>query len=165
MFLSRKISRAKWAVASELSEGEIPADAVTADLRTQQNSLSFWRCSTDSDRDVEEAALAIASAGDRIDRLDIVWVDYEDLQSDNHAMADTEGRTPITDMVVKHVDVSRLDYVRLGMVARRVAGAIEASRCRRLTRRRVKALIEEAVLQGRVDPDALGEGIRAELAV
>ena len=165
MFLARKISRAKWAVTRELSEGEIPADAVTADLRTQSNSLSFWRCSTDSDYDVDGAALAIASAGNRIDKLDIVWVDYEDLESEHHAVTDTMGRTAVTDMVGMHVDVSRLDYVRLGMVARSVAGAIEANRCRRLTKRRVKALIEQAVVQGRIDPNALSEGLREELAV
>ena len=32
MFLARKISRAKWEVKRDLSEGEISADAVTADL-------------------------------------------------------------------------------------------------------------------------------------
>ena len=47
MFLARKISLAKWSKKQEqgeLAEDEIPADAVTADLRTQDNKLSFWRC-------------------------------------------------------------------------------------------------------------------------
>ena len=44
MFLARKVSLAKWSKKDELAEGEIPADAVTADLRTQDNKLSFWRC-------------------------------------------------------------------------------------------------------------------------
>ena len=74
MFLARKITRAKWAAKQELSVGEIPADAVTVDLRTQDNALSFWRCPNDTDRDVEEAALAIAAARKRVDRLDIVWL-------------------------------------------------------------------------------------------
>ena len=35
MFLARKITRAKWSNKAELSADEIPADAVTADLRTR----------------------------------------------------------------------------------------------------------------------------------
>ena len=42
MFLARKISRAKWPATRELSVSEIPADAVTGDLRTQNNALSFF---------------------------------------------------------------------------------------------------------------------------
>ena len=150
--------------ADELSDGEIPADAVTVDLRTQQNSLSFWRCPTDVERDIEEAALAIAAAGDRVDRLDIVWLTDEELQADGQVLEDTAGRTPVTDMAAMHVDVSRLDYVRLGNVARGIAAAIQANRWRRLTRRRVKALLEEAIGEGRVDPTALAGTLRAQVA-
>ena len=69
MFLARKITRAKWNPKNGLSAGEIPADAVTVDLRTRENSLSFWRCGLGEKEQVEEAALAIAAAGDRVDSL------------------------------------------------------------------------------------------------
>ena len=42
MFLIRKIARAKWESKDDLSKEEIPADAVTVDLRTSDNVLSFW---------------------------------------------------------------------------------------------------------------------------
>ncbi len=164
MFLARKITRAKWAPAQGLSAGEIPADAVTADLRTQGNALSFWQCPTDIASDVEDAALAIAVARERLDRLDIVWLADEELQTDGQDLRNTEGRTPLKDMEAMHVDVARLDYVRLGRVARRVVAAIEADRYRRLTKARVKSLIEEAVGQGRVDRSELHDRLRAEVA-
>ena len=164
MFLARKITRAKWATTEDLSVGEIPADAVTVDLRTQENSLSFWRCPTDSDGDVEEVALAIAAAGERVDRLDIVWLADEELQNDGHVLKNTEGRTPLTDMAAMHVDVSRLDYVRLGKVARQVDAALERDRHRRLTKARVRSLIKEAVEQGRIDSSTLHEKLRVEVA-
>ena len=164
MFLARKITRAKWAAKQELSVGEIPADAVTVDLRTQDNALSFWRCPNDTDSNVEEAALAIAAAGQRVDRLDIIWLADEELQADDQILRKTEGRTPVTNMTAMHIDVSRLDYVRLGRVARRVVTAIEANRYRRFTRARVKSLIEEALGQGRIDRGALHEGLRSEVS-
>ncbi len=43
MFLARKITQAKWRPKEGFADGEIAADAVNADLRTQDNSLSFWR--------------------------------------------------------------------------------------------------------------------------
>ena len=73
-FFARKITRAKWMRHPELSAGEIAADAVTADLRTSGNALSFWRCGSAAEVEVERVALAMAAAGDRIDRLDLVWI-------------------------------------------------------------------------------------------
>ena len=164
MFLVRKITRAKWDTKLGLAVGEIPADAVTVDLRTQENSLSFWRCSTDSPNDVEQAALAIAAASERVDRLDIVWLSDDKIQADGQVLTDTEGRTPVTDMADMHVEMSRLDYVRLGNVAEHVVAAIDENRYRRLTKATVKKLVVAAVAQGRIDPEALQDGVRIEVA-
>ncbi|HVQ74450.1 MAG TPA: hypothetical protein VMT79_02820 [Candidatus Binatia bacterium] len=39
--LVRKVTRAKWERREELGQGEIPSDAISADLRTTDNALSF----------------------------------------------------------------------------------------------------------------------------
>lgn len=169
MFLARKIARAKWDakrnIERGLEEGEISADAVTGDLRTQMDTLSFWRCRTGADDDVKEAALAIAAAGERLDKLDIVWLADSDLRADGHTLKDTEGRTPVANLSERHVDVCKLDYIRLGKVAQRVVAAIEAKRWRRLTKARVKELLVAAVQQGRLMPNELADGLRAEIGL
>ena len=170
MFLARKITRAKWpnkakwSDKTELSADEIPADAVTADLRTRDNALSFWQCGAGTQIEVEDAALAIAAAGDRIDRLDLVWFADEELQNDGQTFRNTPGRTPIPELIRLHVDVHRLDYVRLGKVAHRVVDAIEGGQYVRLTKARVTELLTEAVEQARVDPADLPGNIRVEVA-
>ena len=116
MFLARKITRAKWEPKQGFADGEIPADAVTADLRTQGNSLSLWQCGDATMHEVEEAALALATAGNQVDKLDIVWLSDDDLNADGQNWAETEGRTPVTDLIRRHVDLSLLDYGRLGKV-------------------------------------------------
>ena len=80
MFLARKISEAKWRTSQEpeWSDGEIPADAVTIDLRTRENTLSFWRYGDGSESEVEEAALAMAASGDHIETVVMVWLSEED---------------------------------------------------------------------------------------
>ena len=163
MFLARKITRVKWAAKQELSPGEISADAVTADLRTQENSLSFWQCGIGEEAEVEEAALAIASAGDRVDRLDLVWLDDNVLRADGQTLKNTAGRTPVAELAKRHVDVYRLDYVRLGKVAHRVAAAIEEDRFLRLRKARVAKLLAAAVKKGRIDLGNLTESVQAEV--
>ena len=138
---------------------------MTGDLRTQDNSLSFWRCRDGVDGDVEEAALAIAAAGDRLDKIDIVWLPDDELRADGQILKDTEGRTPVVDLADRHVDICKLDYTRLGRVAQRVVAAIEGGRCRRLTKVRIKGLLVRAVQQERIALDELADGLRAEIGL
>ena len=169
MFLARKIARAKWDakrnIERGLEDGEISADAVTGDLRTQKDTLSFWRCRTGANVDIEDAALAIAAAGERLDKLDIVWLADNELQADGHTLKDTKGRTPVADLSERHVDICKLDYVRLGKMAQRVVAAVADRRCRRLTKARVKGLLVAAVGKGRIIPHELADGLRSEIGL
>ena len=165
MFLARKFTRAKWEPNQELSAGEISADAITADLRTKGNTLSFWQCGGGTKAEVENAALAIAAACQHVEKLDIVWVADDVLRIDGQSLRDTPGQTPVSDLVALHVDVCRLDYVRLGGVARRVIGAMTEQRWRRLTKRRVADILASAIRQGRVQLNDLHEGVREEIRV
>ena len=163
MFLARKITRAKWETGQELSAGEISADAVTADLKTQGNALSFWQCHTATNSDVKEVALAIAAARDHADRLDIVWLVDNELRADGQTLRSTDGRTPVTDLVKRHVDVYRLDYVRLGNIAHHVVRAIKNKRCLRLTKRQVTDLLMAAVERNRIDLSELSDSLQTEI--
>lgn len=158
VFLVRKITRAKW--HSRLGLGAIPADAVTADLRTTNNTLSFWQCGDGTNDEINEAVLALAAGGQRIDNIDIVWMSDRDLRADGHSLRCTAGRTPVAEMLDRHVDLCFLDYARLGKVAGRVMSAIEQGRHRRLTKKRVTAIIAEAIQRGRLDPSDLQDNVR-----
>ena len=162
MYLVRKITRAKWSGGQGLADGEIPTDAVTADLRTQRNSLSFWQCPTDEDDELDDLALAIATGRDFLDTVEFVWLDDDELMDDGLTLNETPGRTPVTELSESHVDVTQLDYLRLGTVARHISTAIEENRYRRLTRRSVKNLIADAMEQDRVDLDALSPILRRQ---
>ena len=167
MYMARKISRAKWDakrnIKRGLREAEVSADAVTGDLRTRENTLSFWRCPTEANGDIENAALAIAAAGDRLDKLDIVWLADSELLTDGHTLKETEGRTPVTDLAKRHVDICELDYVRLGKVALRVAAAVGNERCRCLTKNHVRRLLITAIQRERISLEELSDGLQAEI--
>jgi len=155
MFLARKITRSKWDVSAGFSKGEIPADAVTGDLRTTDNSLSFWQCGDGDPTALDEAALAIAAGCERVDKLELVWFPDDQLRKDGQQLELTSGRTPVAELARRHVDATSLDYVRLGNIARHVADAIDLDRYRRLSKRRVTSLLVAAVHRGTLDVEAL----------
>ncbi len=169
VLLVRKISRAKWdgksGALQGLEEGEISADAVTADLRIHGNALSFWQCNIDENSKIEDAVLAIASAGDHLDKIDVVWLMDSELRKDGLALKSSDGRTPVKDLVRKHVDVCKLDYVRLGKIVKRMHFAVQNNQCRRFTKLQAKMLLKSAVLEGRIELAKLSERIRNEIGV
>jgi hypothetical protein len=80
VFLARSISTAKWKARSNIAEDEIPADAVTYDMRTTDNMLSFWLYDPGREGSLDDVALALASARDNVQRLDLVWLDQEQVE-------------------------------------------------------------------------------------
>ena len=164
--MARKFTRAKWdrelKSTRGLAEREISADAIAGDLRTQNNTLSFWHCGNGLNTDIEDAASAIAAASERLDKLDIVWLAIDEFHDDGHDIQNKVGRTPVADLAGNHVDLRGLDYFRLGKVAKRVDSAIESQRCRRLTKATVKRILISAIKQGSVTLNECSENLRAE---
>ncbi|TVR63975.1 MAG: hypothetical protein EA420_06150 [Candidatus Competibacteraceae bacterium] len=85
-YLARKITRPKWESREGFAAGEIPADAVTADLRTTGNTLSFWTCEPPPDDGIRAVVLALATGADRLDRMDLVWVEEEAFRANGIAL-------------------------------------------------------------------------------
>lgn len=164
MFLVRKISRSKWDRATNEKHGlgrdEVSADAVTADLRTSCNQLSFWKCDSGELDDVREIALAIVAGSKDIESIDVVWVHTSDLQEDGLDWNVSEGRTPVRDLSKHHVDVCSLDYGRLGKLAKHVREAIDRSRCKRLTKKQLIQLVATAAASGRLQIEELQPKVR-----
>lgn len=162
MFLARKINPAKWKNKEGLAKGEIPADAITLDLRTTNNSLSFWECdsSLEGKDSVRDAALAMAAAGQYIEMLRFIWLTDAELNSSGHSLAQSPGSTPVRDMRSRHLDIGQLDSLRLGKVALNIATAMENKQCCRFTKTEVGVLLTGAVKSGRVDVNDLSDSLK-----
>ena len=163
-FLARTIARAKWDRREGLAALEIPADAVTVDLRTNDNTLSFWTCGDAREEDVRRVVLAFAAAGQRIDRVDVIWVARSAFEERSIVLRNTEGKTPILVLKGDHVDVKHLDLARFGVVATQVALALREGRYKRFTREEVISLLADAVSADLVALDALQELVQADVS-
>lgn len=167
MYVARKISRAKWDPRRNIEQGleadDISSDAVTADLRTHDSTLSFWRCPTGSTNEIDDVALAIASANDRISKLDVVWISEKKLMDSNLSIRNSPGDTPLRDLVDNHIDIEKLDISRLGIVAKIVSDEIKNGNIRRFGFGKVKNMLRDACNAGRISVSSLPEGISKEI--
>ena len=82
MIFARKIARAKWEKASEECSSlenidNFPADTLTADLRTKDNTLSIWHVAN-----TDEAVLAMmATENASLETIHILYInEIENLQ-------------------------------------------------------------------------------------
>ena len=166
MFLSRKINPAKWKKTEGLQPGETPADAVTNDLVTKSNTLSFWRCgSVSKDHEsVRAVALALAT-GPRVQRFELirlVFIPIADLETGGQNLEDESGDTAAPSLVALHVNVVRLDAFRLAKLANSVADAVLNRPCCRFTKSDVRRLVvaayqDKKLNESQLDPKLLGE--------
>lgn len=162
MILVRKISHQKWKPSPAFPPEEIRADAITADLRTTDDALSFWECETESH--LAGPALAIAAAMDRVDRIDLAWLPQEILTGHGLTHAHTAGNTPARDWVSRHISIDKLDYVRLGTVAHQINAAIKQQRFRRFSKQEVAELLIAATRDNLVESSKLHEKVRKEIS-
>jgi len=160
-FLVRKVSRAKWDPSPALEKGEISADAVTGDLRTTGNTLSFWRCETASEAELEGVFLALAAVADDVATMDIAWIEESEVIAAALPHTDTPGRTPVASMIDRHVDLERLSLRRLSVVAELLSSSIAHEKHKRLPRAKITRLLADAVKRNLVELDQLQDRTRA----
>jgi len=164
-FLARKISRAKWDPGP--GPGEIRADAVTGDLRTEDDDLSMWICpqsgGLDLPSNLSDVVLALASGSKRVDKIDVAWISIEALHAQGLAPTPTAGETPVASLQDRHVDLQQLDYERLGKVARLLSSAVRNNQVQRFREKQVVSLLVEAVKRNALRPEDLQPDVRERI--
>lgn len=175
MYFGRKFSQAKWNINSQnnqdanFDENEIPADAISADLRTQSNTLSFWKCTEiNENKDVASPAindvfLALVSNFQRFDKIAVVFVEGQLFKDDKQKISQTKGNTPVASLEALHFDIMHLDYIRLGQVAERILEAKDKKQIKSLTKKKVKNLLVEAVKSKHLNIKDIHENLRKEI--
>ena len=162
--VARKIKRAKWGRLPFLEEAQVAADALSVDLRTRANRLSFWGTTPDEDG-FSATALAIAAARDHAETLDVVMVPVEVLEGLGVQLRSSQGNTPVPDLRGRHADAVELAADDLCRVANALAPFVrDDSTRRRYTRSQVVRMLCAAIEAGRLDPEALAPDLRDAVA-
>lgn len=161
--LIRKIEKAKWMQNDIVHDADISADAITNCMKTTGNTLSTWQISNNVDEEIDEAVLAIVSGHQHLDTIDVVCLNYRSLENQGIQIRLTPGKTPVKDLVDKHVDISGLTYKSLGVVANEIVQEIKQEKIIRYTKGKIKKLLNLALNKGRIQKDDLHELIRDKL--
>ena len=162
--LAHAVSRPKWEQRPDFAEDEIPADTLTKELRTDENDLSFWEFGDDEEHRWEDAVLAISSKRERLDLIDLVWIEREAVAAAGISLVSTPGDTPVADLRSRHTDAQRLDAYRLVTIAELILKEMRLGRrVRRLSVAQVRSLIAKAIEGKRVSPADLSPKLLAAL--
>jgi hypothetical protein len=160
--LVKKVEKGKW-LQNDIVRGEdISADAITNCMKTTENTLSMWRINEEVQ--IDEAVLAIVSAQDHLDAIDVVWVKLNQLEEYEISMRDAPGRTPIADLVDSHVNIVNLTYRSLGKVAYCIVECFSDNNVRRYTRATLKRLLQKAIESGRLEVKRIAPSLAEKLS-
>lgn len=163
--LARNFSPGKWAHADPEVPGQIAADAITADLRTAGNTLSFWSCADSSKVSIEKAALALTAARAKVEKIDLLYLTSASVREVELPLIESAGHAPVIHLRRTHRDMCGLDLRRLGVIASLVARAIKAGQWYRFSRPQVLHLLASAARSGQVEVADLSEAVRRDVEV
>jgi hypothetical protein len=162
-FLVRAINRAKWdPKPEELGPDLIQADAVTIDLKTTGNCLSFWRCIAANEAELKDIAFAVAVKRESLEKMDLAWLEEDNIQSIEIVMNNTIGDTYVEDMRDKHINAEKLDLEKIYLLSKRLCVSIrDENRFKRYTRGEIIQIVRDGISQGRFSIDLI-ENIKAK---
>ena len=174
--LARKIQTSRWRQSAGCASDAIRADALTRDLQTRDDALSWWSCSGEgstgqpdppdkASQSAAEVALALAASREHVETIEMVLFARKSLLDGGFGLSPSDGDTPVADLRDRHVDMVGLDADRLIDLARRVAEAArrEHPTLYRVTKKQLKHLLAQAVSNGRLNLEDLKVGVQKDV--
>ena len=153
----RKISLAKW--PNELiPRSDYPADSIS-DLRTSQNRLSFWVIDSINHLQIAIIALATAPLNNKLEKMQLLWIDESDLKKEGFAIKQSDGETAAVVYKETHRDIDNLTYHSLGVMAEIIVHAIHKENYRIIKTPDVKEFVRQAYIKGDIDLNRCNPGI------
>jgi len=167
VLLGRKTNGAKWRQVEHIWESEgfshedISADAITIDLQTKNNALSFWEIE-DADS-LEDVVLALMSTAHNLASIDVLAIPSESIKELGLDIKPTPGSTFAEGMVESHRNIGILNLKKLGGIADLFISEYKLDKVKRFTRKQVKRILKDAISDGRLNKDALDSGLSSKL--
>ncbi len=159
--LVRKIDKGKWLQTDICAGEDVSADAITNCMKTTNNNLSVWKI--ESENKMDEAVLAMVSAHDHLETIDIVPLNREYLREKGIDSEPTIGLSHVEGLRRIHHDLCHLSYRKLGLIAYHIVDIIREQRVKRYTAGRLKEILGNAVRGERLKLDDLSQGLRKKV--
>lgn len=159
--LVRKISIGKWQEKEFFEHDQFAGDAITGCLRTSKNVLCAWRI--ESERDIDKAVLAFTSKCNKLEHLWFVLLDEQRLLENSIDVEQQDENIPFKEQIKCHVVLQRINYDKLGIIARSVFEEIKGERARLYIKGRLKKMLNDAISCGSICAEDLDPKLQNEL--
>lgn len=172
----RKIARAKWTSVVDDKEGTFDreiqnyrADALANDLKTSNDTLSFWWTDSLSEDDLEPVVLINSLLGDTISKIELICVPDEMITG--YLFEQTDGDTVVTQYKNLHYNMVKLSVKMLLKFAQDVILTILARKyeddeellVKRISKTEQLQLLKKWIQSGQLCFDDLNEKQKAAL--
>lgn len=159
-FFVRKVSRSRWPDGVNhlfKSTGDLNADAITCDLKTESNEFSWWRINNLDE--LEKMAISIASVFDSEASIFVVAVPEEQMRALQINMNNTpeHGITAIGALRETHYDIGKINVKNLLDIAKLVAISIQNKNVLQISRKNIVIKLKDLKKNGEVDLSYLGK--------
>ena len=153
-YLVRKIAPAKWSGVQSLET--LSADALTADLRTTNNTLSLWEIDGEDKLNNAVLALAVSKKAKKFEKMDLVLIPKEILAKQLPIRA-SPGDTFADRLSDTHREVVDLKYPSLGIFAQIIIDVISKNNFTTIAKAKVENIVKAAYKSKTVDISCLPE--------
>ena len=160
----RKISKSKWpdeeVLDKQTDEAILPllkADALTSCLRTSQDELSLWTVENTNEEEIEKAILALITNSrlERLDRIQVVYFDEDNVKQLGLTLKKSPGDTVISTYTNLHKDMIELNIQKMGKVSALITSALRDKRIKKYNEKKLTALLTRAIESGLVEQKKL----------
>lgn len=156
----RKISKSKWpdeeVLENHTDEAILPflkADALTSCLRTSKDELSLWTVENTNEEEIEKAILALITNSrlERLDRIQVVYFDEDNIKELGLTLKKSPGDTVISTYTNLHQDMIELNFEKMGKVSALITSALRDKRIKKYNERKLTSLLTNAIESGLVE--------------
>ena len=162
-YLVRKINVSNWPDGENTpfsSVDDVQADAITNDLKTDKNEISWWKIEDLSEMELAGASFVSTLQKKQSGVLRFVAIPFEETEASLQIVNTPEhGRTAVKSMKSSHYDIQSLNYGNLAKLIELVARSTSDKECRFIKTLLVKDAIKklkELKIQDALDMNLLG---------
>lgn len=158
MLLARAVERPRWLRRTPAGATGPCADALTRDLQTKSDRLSWWVV----DDAKEEVAIAIASSRHHISNVDLAIVSSEEFDKLDISWDRSSGDTPYVAANERHCDLINLSATAIARLANHLHSQREA--IERVREGEVREMLIAAIGRGNINLERVRDSLLSSLA-
>jgi len=162
MLFVRKINLAKWK-QKLIDDNDHNSDPITIDLRTSGNTLSLWRIKEESEEEIKEAVLALASNFERLGKMAVILINEEDLSKYSLDIKNNLGNGKYFSYNEEHFDIINITYNKLNPIGNIICEKVKADNFLPFSKADVKEIIQNGINTGKLEKEHLHEKLQSEL--